>query len=70
MGTSEYQITGMSCGHCEASVRTEVGRIANVQSVEVSAKTGKLSVSARDSIDDADVLAAVGAAGYLAVRVS
>lgn len=70
MGTSEYQITGMSCGHCEASVRTEVDRIANVQSVEVSAKTGKLSVSARDSIDDADVLAAVGAAGYFAVRVS
>ncbi|MEN4477952.1 heavy-metal-associated domain-containing protein [Mycolicibacterium cosmeticum] len=69
MVTSEYHITGMSCGHCEASVRTEVGRIAGVQSVEISAETGKLSVSARAQIDDAEILAAVDEAGYSAVRV-
>lgn len=69
MVTSEYHITGMSCGHCEASVRTEIGRIAGVQSVEISAETGKLSVSARTEIDDAEILAAVDEAGYSAVRV-
>ncbi|GAS97234.1 heavy metal transport/detoxification protein [Mycolicibacterium canariasense] len=69
MVTSEYQITGMSCGHCEASVRTEIGRIAGVQNVDISAKTGKLSVSAQDPIDDAEILAAVDEAGYSAVRV-
>ncbi|MCX2710439.1 heavy-metal-associated domain-containing protein [Mycolicibacterium sp. J2] len=69
MVTSEYHITGMSCGHCEASVRDEVGRLAGVQNVEISAKTGKLTVSARTEIDDAEVLAAVDEAGYSAVRV-
>lgn len=70
MGTSEYQVEGMSCGHCEASVRSEVGQIPGVQSVEVDAKTGKLNVSASEAIEDGDVLAAVGEAGYSAVRLS
>ena len=27
MATNEYQVTGMSCGHCEASVRGEVSKL-------------------------------------------
>ncbi len=69
MATSEYQVTGMTCGHCEMSVREEVGEIAGVGEIQVSAQTGKLVVTSADVIDDAAVLAAVEEAGYSAVRV-
>lgn len=69
MATSEYQVTGMTCGHCEMSVREEVGEIAGVGEIQVSAQTGKLVVTSADAIDDAAVLAAVEEAGYSAVRV-
>jgi copper chaperone CopZ len=69
MGTSEYQVTGMTCGHCEMSVREEVGQIPGVTDVQVSAGTGRLVVVGAETIDDAAVLAAVDEAGYSAVRV-
>lgn len=69
MAANEYQVTGMTCGHCEMSVREEVGEIPGVQDIQVSAQTGKLNVTAEGEIDDAKVLAAVEEAGYSAVRV-
>lgn len=69
MTTSEYQVTGMTCGHCEISVRDEVGQIPGIQAIEVSARTGKLMVTSQGELDSAVVLAAVEEAGYGAVRV-
>ncbi|WP_153503296.1 heavy-metal-associated domain-containing protein [Cumulibacter manganitolerans] len=69
MAASEYQVTGMTCGHCEMSVREEVGEIPGVQDIQVSAETGKLVVTSDRQIEDAEVLAAVEEAGYSAVRV-
>lgn len=62
--TTEYQVTGMSCGHCEAAIRTEVSQIPGVNGIEVSAATGRLAVTADGQIDDAAVMAAVDEAGY------
>ena len=69
MAVNEYQVTGMTCGHCEMSIREEVGEIAGVDDIQVSAQTGKLVVTASSDIDDAHVLAAVEEAGYSAVRI-
>ncbi|WP_346007388.1 heavy-metal-associated domain-containing protein [Janibacter terrae] len=68
MSAIEYTVTGMTCGHCEMSVREEVGQIPGVQGIEVSHESGRLLVTADDSVDDAAVLAAVEEAGYTAVR--
>lgn len=68
MSTTEYTVTGMTCGHCEMSVREEVGQIAGVEDIQVSAQSGTLVVTATDAVTDADVLAAVDEAGYSAVR--
>lgn len=65
--STEFTVTGMTCGHCEMSVREEVEQISGVNAVEVSAATGRLVVSG-DAIDEAAVLAAVEEAGYQAVR--
>ena len=69
MVANEYQVTGMTCGHCEMSIREEVSEIAGVEGIEVSAQTGKLIVTGEGEIDDTQVLAAVEEAGYSAVRV-
>ena len=68
MNTSEYQVTGMTCGHCEMSVRGEVSNVPGVQEIHVSAQTGRLVVTSAGSVDDDAVLAAVDEAGYKAVR--
>lgn len=69
MTTNEFQVTGMTCGHCEMAIRGEVSQLKGVDSVDVSARTGKLVVSTSTPVDDADVIAAVDEAGYQAVRV-
>ena len=68
--TTEYQVTGMTCAHCEMSVREEVSTVPGVQDIEVSAQTGKLVVTSSVPVDDAAVVAAVDEAGYEAVRAS
>ena len=67
--TTEFQVTGMSCGHCEASVRSEVSKLAGIERIDVSAATGRLVVESSASLTDDDVIAAVDEAGYEAVRV-
>lgn len=68
MAANEYQVTGMTCGHCEMSIREEVSEIAGVEDIWVSAQTGRLVVTAEGELDDASVIAAVEEAGYSAVR--
>jgi copper chaperone len=67
MTSSEYQVSGMSCGHCEAAVLGEVEQIPGVDSVDVSARTGRLIVTSSAPIDQKAVLDAVDEAGYEAV---
>lgn len=62
--TATYTVTGMTCGHCVSSVREEVSEIPGVHVVDVDLATGRLSVSAEGSIDDAAVRHAVAEAGY------
>lgn len=66
--TTEFQVTGMTCGHCEMSVREEVSEVAGVTDVAVSFETGKLSVTHDGPVEDAAIIAAVDEAGYAAVR--
>lgn len=69
MAQAEYNVTGMSCGHCEASVRAEVSQLAGVEDVRVSAASGVLTVISSAELADDAVIAAVDEAGYAATRV-
>ncbi|GAA2174872.1 heavy-metal-associated domain-containing protein [Agrococcus versicolor] len=66
MATLEYAVTGMTCSHCENSVREEVSQIPGVQVVDVDAASGRLVIESQDAVDDAAVIAAVDEAGYTA----
>lgn len=58
-----YTVEGMNCGHCEMSVKEEIGEIAGVSTVEASHETGQVSVTGENFTDE-QVAAAVEEAGY------
>jgi copper chaperone CopZ len=62
--TSTYTVTGMTCGHCVASVTEEVQEIAGVEDVDVVLDSGALTITRTEPIDAATVKAAVEEAGY------
>ncbi|MGA8209399.1 MAG: heavy-metal-associated domain-containing protein [Nocardioidaceae bacterium] len=62
--TSTYTVTGMTCGHCVASVTEEVQAIPGVETVDVVLESGSLTVTSAEPLDEAAVQAAVDEAGY------
>ncbi|MGQ0482756.1 MAG: heavy-metal-associated domain-containing protein [Pseudonocardia sp.] len=64
MSQSNYTVTGMTCGHCAASVTEEINEIPGVTDVEVDLPTGAVTVTSTGPIDDALVRVAVEEAGY------
>ncbi|MFC5136765.1 heavy-metal-associated domain-containing protein [Actinomycetospora rhizophila] len=62
--TNTYTVTGMSCDHCVASVREEVGEVPGVSDVDVDLAGGRVVVTSESHLDDAAVRAAVEEAGY------
>lgn len=64
MSTHSYTVTGMTCGHCVASVTEEVSALPGVSKVEVDLPTGQVTVTSDAPLDDAQVRAAVEESGY------
>lgn len=60
----EGVVTGMTCGHCVASVTEEVQEIPGVAEVVVDLASGSLTVTSAEPLDVATVRAAVEEAGY------
>jgi copper chaperone len=63
MSTLTLHIPGMTCGHCEAAVKGEVGKVAGVTAVDVDLATKLVTVSG-DHLDRAALTAAVDEAGF------
>ena len=61
MATKNYTVTGMTCGHCEMSVKEEIGEIAGVTEVTADHATGAVSVSG-EGFTDEQVAAAIAEA--------
>ncbi|MFJ2826966.1 heavy-metal-associated domain-containing protein [Streptomyces sp. NPDC087263] len=62
--TTVYQVSGMSCGHCEGSVSGELSGIAGVSSVKAVSSTGEVTVVSATALDEDVVRAAVDEAGF------
>lgn len=71
MSAYTYNVTGMSCGHCENAVKEEVSNLPGVTNIEVSADKGLLTFEydgAAGELTDQQVIDAVDEAGYEATR--
>lgn len=65
--TTTYNVSGLTCGHCENAVKEEIGEISGVQNVEVSHETGVLTVTSEAPLNFDDVTAAIEEAGEYTV---
>ncbi len=64
MTVTTVKIKGMTCGHCEGRVTTELGKLAGVSEVKASADAAEAVISSASELDSEQVAAAVIAAGY------
>ena len=64
MSTSTWTVTGMTCGHCVASVTEELQEVDGVQDVAVTLETGEVVVTSAEPLTREAVEAAVTEAGY------
>ncbi len=62
--TSTWTVTGMTCGHCVASVTEELQEVDGVQDVAVTLETGEVVVTSAEPLTREAVEAAVTEAGY------
>ena len=70
MTTTTITVSGMTCGHCVASVTEELSGLAGVSDVAVDLHAGAdspVTITSSSVLDPAAVEAAVAEAGY-AVR--
>ena len=68
MISTDYNVQGMTCGHCAQAVTTEIKKLAGVADVDVTVESGTVTVSSASTLDIEDVAAAVDEAGYELVR--
>lgn len=62
--TTTYTVSGMTCGHCVASVTEEVQEIPGVEDVKVELDSGAVTVTSEAPLTEESVRAAVEEAGY------
>lgn len=62
--TATYKVAGMSCGHCEGAVTSEVAALPGVTEVTADAAGGLVTVVAQGPLDEEAVRGAVTEAGY------
>ena len=63
MSALTFHVPGMTCGHCEAAVKGEVGKVSGVASVAVDLGTKIVTVDGTD-LDNAAIVAAIDEAGF------
>lgn len=63
MSELNFHVPGMTCGHCESAVKSEVGGLAGVASVVVDLGTKIVTVDGT-SLDREAIVAAIGEAGF------
>ena len=63
MSELTFTVPGMTCGHCEAAVKGEVGKVAGVTDVAVDLATKLVTVSG-SALDTTAIVAAIDEAGF------
>jgi len=59
-----FGVTGMTCGHCVRSVKSELSKLDGVTAVAVDFTTGTVNVTSSDVLDRNAIEAAIDEAGY------
>ncbi len=63
------RITGMMCGHCEATVKKTLEALGGVSDVAVSHETGTATITAADFVEDGVLRQAIEEKGYTVTEI-
>ena len=66
MATHAFQVPGMTCGHCKASVENELGKLSGATAVRVNLESKAVEVDS-EGVNWDQITAAVDEAGFEAV---
>jgi copper chaperone CopZ len=61
--TVTFSVPGMTCGHCEAAIKQEVGAVVGVTGVDVDLETKDVVVTGT-ALDRDALVAAIDEAGF------
>ncbi|MEU2541306.1 heavy-metal-associated domain-containing protein [Streptomyces iakyrus] len=64
MPATTYAVSGMSCGHCKATLTRVIGELDGVSGVEVDLDSGHVTVTGAAEPDDGVIAEVVDEAGY------
>ncbi|NJP49549.1 heavy-metal-associated domain-containing protein [Streptomyces sp. SBST2-5] len=59
-----YEVSGMTYGHCRATLTEQIGAVDGVLAVEVDLKAGQVAVTSSRDLDDELLAKVVDEAGY------
>ncbi|WP_448851773.1 heavy-metal-associated domain-containing protein [Corynebacterium sp. 335C] len=62
--SAKYTVTGMTCGHCEASVREELEELQGVERVDVDRENNLVEIHSETALQPDLVTQAIKEAGY------
>lgn len=65
--TTTFRVPGMTCGHCEKAVTTEVMKISGVEAVKIDLDSKNVEVTSDRDLSWSDLVAAIDEAGFEAV---
>lgn len=66
MEKTQIDITGMTCGHCAASVKKELSSVQGVHVLDVNPQTGKALIEGEAA--EQELVDAIDRAGYQATK--
>lgn len=64
MSNVRYEVPNISCGHCEHTIKTELGELPGVKMVEASAETRQVAVEFEDPADEEQIVALLTEINY------
>ena len=64
MATQTITVSGMTCGHCVSSVKSEITKIDGVTDVDVALSSGAVTITSEAPVAFDEIAAAVDEAGY------
>lgn len=64
MSITTYAVSGMSCGHCKATLTKAIGELDGVTEVGVDLATGQVTLTSAAEPDDTLIAEVVDEAGY------
>lgn len=64
MATATYEVTGMTCDHCVATIKGEFKKFDGVTDVSVDLGSGKVDVTSDQPIDVEALRSAITDAGF------